>query len=73
MSQGIKIISFDLDDTLWPITEVINRAQAAYAQWFVDNYPQLHAEGVWALLPAKEQQVKVAPGGHCLTHVRKKA
>ena len=73
MSKNIKIISFDLDDTLWPITEVINRAQAAYAHWFIDNYPDLHAQGLWSRLSAKESDVKKMPGGHCLTHVRKKS
>ena len=47
----IKAISFDLDDTLWPILPVILKAEKDTNQWLIDNYP-----GVEALL--KNQEVK---------------
>ena len=47
----IKAVSFDLDDTLWPILPVILKAEKDTNQWLIDNYP-----GVEALL--KSQEVK---------------
>ena len=35
----IKLITFDLDDTLWPVTEVIIRAEACCQQWLQAHYP----------------------------------
>ena len=36
----IKAISFDLDDTLWPVWPTIGRAEEALAQWLVEQAPQ---------------------------------
>lgn len=35
----VRVISFDLDDTLWPITPVIQRANAALFAWLATHYP----------------------------------
>lgn len=69
--DGIKVISFDLDDTLWPVAEVITRAQSIYHDWFEQEYPELHAQGYLSVLAEKEALVRESPGGHCLTFVRK--
>ncbi|MFK7955427.1 MAG: HAD family hydrolase [Lysobacterales bacterium] len=37
----IKAISFDLDDTLWPIAPVIERAERRMQQWIVHRHPDL--------------------------------
>ncbi len=37
----IKLLSFDLDDTLWPCMVTINKAEKIVQQWFSDNYPQI--------------------------------
>jgi putative hydrolase of the HAD superfamily len=47
--MSIKAISFDLDDTLWPILPVINKAEEITNKWLVKNYP-----GVEKLLKGKE-------------------
>jgi FMN hydrolase / 5-amino-6-(5-phospho-D-ribitylamino)uracil phosphatase len=39
----IKAISLDLDDTLWPIRPVIERAEKALHDWLVDNAPMTAA------------------------------
>ena len=39
----IKAISFDLDDTLWPILPTIVRAEKALHDWLVDNAPMTAA------------------------------
>ena len=45
----IKAVSFDLDDTLWPLLPVILKAEKDTNQWLVQNYP-----GVESLLKSKE-------------------
>ena len=36
----IKVVAFDLDNTLWESEFVIRRAEARLMQWFKDNVPQ---------------------------------
>ena len=45
----IKAISFDLDDTLWPIMPTILRAEKVTNEWIKENYP-----GVSTLLNTKD-------------------
>lgn len=37
--NNIKLICFDLDDTLWPCRPTIHKAEAVYYQWLQDNKP----------------------------------
>ena len=37
----IKIIGFDLDDTLWDVAPVIHRAEAQLNQWLANEVPGL--------------------------------
>ncbi len=39
MSQTIKVLSFDLDDTLWPCYPTIQRAEKLLYQWLSDHVP----------------------------------
>jgi len=39
LEHGIKAITFDLDDTLWPCDAVIMHAEKAYLNWFDEHYP----------------------------------
>lgn len=41
MSQMIKVLSFDLDDTLWPCFPTILRAEELLYQWLADNVPAI--------------------------------
>ena len=47
--MSIKAVSFDLDDTLWPLLPVILKAEKDTNEWLIDNYP-----GVEVLLKSKE-------------------
>ncbi|HEX4328844.1 MAG TPA: HAD family hydrolase [Burkholderiales bacterium] len=38
---AIKAIAFDLDDTLWPIAPIIDRAEKAMAAWVTAQYPHV--------------------------------
>lgn len=35
----IKALSFDLDDTLWPIVPIIERAEKVSRAWLIEHYP----------------------------------
>ncbi|WP_353569986.1 HAD family hydrolase [Candidatus Albibeggiatoa sp. nov. BB20] len=37
----IRVICFDLDDTLWPVAPVIRHAENALRQWFFRYYPRI--------------------------------
>ena len=37
--MNIKAISFDLDDTLWPLLPVILKADKDTNKWLIENYP----------------------------------
>ena len=39
MSSPIKVLSFDLDDTLWPCYPTIKRAEKKLYQWLSENQP----------------------------------
>jgi putative hydrolase of the HAD superfamily len=39
MSKTIKVLSFDLDDTLWPCHPTIQRAEKLLYQWLSDHVP----------------------------------
>ena len=47
--MSIKAVSFDLDDTLWPLLPVILKAEKDTNEWLIDNYP-----GVEVLLKSQE-------------------
>jgi len=37
----IRIITLDLDDTLWPIMPVIRRAESTMWRWLAEHYPKI--------------------------------
>lgn len=39
--DDIQAITFDLDDTLWPIAPVIERAETALHDWFQRHHPEV--------------------------------
>lgn len=39
--RGIRTITIDLDDTLWPIRPVIERAEKRLYAWLSDHYPRI--------------------------------
>ena len=41
MTQTIKVLSFDLDDTLWPCLPTILRAEELLHKWLSVNVPEI--------------------------------
>ncbi len=41
MFSQVRIIAFDLDDTLWPCMPTINRAEDILYQWLARFYPRI--------------------------------
>tara|TARA_A100001015_G_scaffold302334_1_gene390408 strand:+ start:6 stop:692 length:687 start_codon:yes stop_codon:yes gene_type:complete len=41
MFNNISCITFDLDDTLWPVKPVILKAEQALYQWLCEHYPRV--------------------------------
>jgi putative hydrolase of the HAD superfamily len=39
--RGIRTITIDLDDTLWPIGPVIKRAESRLFEWLGEHYPRI--------------------------------
>lgn len=39
--SSIRAVAFDLDDTLWPIAPVIDRAERAMTEWIAGEYPHV--------------------------------
>lgn len=37
----VKVITFDLDDTLWPVMPVIRRAEAIFFSWLCEHAPMV--------------------------------
>ena len=51
-----RVISLDLDDTLWPVAPVIAAAEAALHEWLQERYPRTmhgHNAGTMRALRAK--------------------
>lgn len=41
MFKQVKVIAFDLDDTLWPCMPTIHRAEETLYQWIERHYPRI--------------------------------
>lgn len=41
MFESIRVIAFDLDDTLWPCMPTIQRAEKAVYDWLSEHYPRI--------------------------------
>ncbi|CUR48136.1 HAD family hydrolase [Alloalcanivorax xenomutans] len=40
---GLKLITFDLDNTLWPVDEVIRQAERTCSAWIAEHHPEASA------------------------------
>ena len=41
--SNLKLITFDLDNTLWPVDEVIRHAEKTCSDWIADHHPEASA------------------------------
>lgn len=71
--RDIRTITLDLDDTLWAIQPVIERAERELYAWLRDNYPRItrmHTQE--ELRELREKIVFECPGkSHDLAHLRR--
>lgn len=52
--SGLQLITFDLDNTLWPVDEVIRQAERTCSAWIADRHPDAAA----ALTPKRVRAVR---------------
>lgn len=58
----IKLITFDLDNTLWPVNEVISRANKALMDWLQEYRPEItQAVGREAFLTIRQEILREKP------------
>jgi HAD superfamily hydrolase (TIGR01509 family) len=69
------VLSFDLDDTLWPVGPVIAAAESTLLSWLRTRYPQtLRGHSVESLRAQRAQVAERFPEhGHDLTFLRHRA
>ena len=68
----IKVIAFDLDDTLWEVGPVIRRAESILAHWLEKEVPEYRYEPA-KLMPIRETLLREDPRlGHRLTAFRQR-
>ncbi|WP_166360983.1 HAD family hydrolase [Pseudomonas akapageensis] len=69
----IKLITFDLDDTLWDTAPVIVSAEAVLRDWLAENAPNLGPVPVEHLYAIRERLVQAEPGlKHRISALRRK-
>ncbi len=70
-----RILSFDLDDTLWPVAPVIAQAERELFRWLQDHYPSALSEH--SIERMRELRASVADRfphhGHDMTFLRRQA
>jgi len=69
------VLSFDLDDTLWPVAPVIAGAENALLSWLRESYPRtVHGHDIESLRELRAQVAQRFPEhGHDLTFLRHRA
>jgi FMN hydrolase / 5-amino-6-(5-phospho-D-ribitylamino)uracil phosphatase len=72
---ALKLITFDLDNTLWPVDEVIRRAERRCAEWIAEKHPDAAAwMGRDTMMRIRNQLLHDKPGYiHNLTALRRDA
>jgi putative hydrolase of the HAD superfamily len=73
--SATRVISLDLDDTLWPVAPVIAAAEAALHEWLLERYPRTmhgHSAGSMRALRAKIA-AQFPEQSHDLTFLRRRA
>lgn len=71
--NGIRVITLDLDDTLWAIGPVIRRAETVLWSWFGERYPRITAHWSPERVDALRQEVMAehADRAHDLRFLRR--
>lgn len=64
--EPIRALLFDLDDTLWPITPVIQRAETLMFDWLREQVPQLTERHTIASMRARRVELMAAHPHFCI-------
>lgn len=71
----IKLLTFDLDDTLWPNMATIQRTEESLYQWFAQHHPEITQQ--YSINELRQKRLKLAEQhqhiAHDLTALRKKS
>src|SRR6202012_1436291 len=72
MSDKVRAVAFDLDNTLWDIAPVIERAEARLHQWLLEHCPRIPEKVSLAdMRAAREALGREEPhNAHDLTYLR---
>jgi putative hydrolase of the HAD superfamily len=71
--MSIKLITFDLDDTLWDTAPVIVSAEAMLRDWLAQNAPKLGGVPVEHLFEIRQRLLDAEPGlKHRISALRRK-
>jgi putative hydrolase of the HAD superfamily len=75
MSIAPRVISFDLDDTLWPVAPVIEAAERALFAWLETRHPQaVHGHSIESMRALRARIAEQFPERrHDLTFLRRRA
>jgi 2-haloalkanoic acid dehalogenase type II len=60
VNEPIRALLFDLDDTLWPITPVIERAEALLFEWLREQVPLVTERYTIAAMRARRSELMAA-------------
>lgn len=72
--ESIRVLGFDLDDTLWPIWPVIERAERALHAWLIRRHPELAGLGDRALSRYRDDVIAQYPErSHDFSFLRREA
>src|SRR5271163_4576457 len=73
--SATRVISLDLDDTLWPIAPVIAAAEAALHEWLQERYPRtMHGHSAGSMRALRARIAAQFPEqSHDLTFLRRRA
>lgn len=72
--REIRVITLDLDDTLWDVLPVLRRAEAALESWFAEHYPRIAERWPAGKRQTLRRQIVAAHAerAHDLTFLRKR-
>jgi FMN hydrolase / 5-amino-6-(5-phospho-D-ribitylamino)uracil phosphatase len=73
--SATRVISLDLDDTLWPVAPVIAAAEAALHEWLQERYPRtMHGHSISSMRALRAKIAAQFPEqSHDLTFLRRRA
>ena len=73
--MSVKLLTFDLDDTLWPCMDTILKTEEALHLWFSVHHPEISSR--YSMEELREKRIELAKNNQHLAHdftaIRKKS